>query len=119
MGKAYIISSLQFGESFENESVFFDLDESKEVPWNTFGFSPYKWMRIDLSSIYTTSALKFQIKSTKFPAIQVVLFSYAGKKRRLQKTLNKSHFIDQKNGTYEVYLPLKSFYGYNAGWNSI
>ena len=106
-------SSLKFGDSFENESVVVDLDESKGIPWNTFGFSPYKWMRVDLSSIYTTSALTFKIQSTQMPVIQVVVFAYTGKKRRLQKTLNESHFIDKKNGIYQAYLPLKSLMGYS------
>ena len=105
-------SSLQFGSSFKNESVVVALDESKEKPWNTFGFSPYQWMRVDLSSIYTTSALTFKIKSAEIPAIQVVLIAYQGKKRRLQKILNESYFIDKGNGMYEAYLPLKSLMGY-------
>ena len=102
-------SSLQFGSYFDNESVVVDLDKSKEVPWNIFGFSPYQWMRVDLSSIYSTSALKFKLKATEIPKLQAILFAYTGKKRRLQKTLNESHFIDRGNGIYEVYLPLKSF----------
>ena len=101
-------SSLQFGSYFDNESVVVDLDKSKEVPWNIFGFSPYQWMRVDLSSIYSTSALKFKLKATELPKLQVILFAYTGKKRRLQKILNKSHFIDRGNGMYEAYLPLKS-----------
>ena len=101
-------SSLQFGSYFDNESVVVDLDEAKEVPWNTFGFSPYQWMRVDLSSIYSTSALKFKLKATKLPKLQAILFAYTGKKRRLQKILNESHFIDRGNGMYEAYLPLKS-----------
>jgi hypothetical protein len=113
-------SSLQFGGYFENESVVVDLDESKEVPWNTFSFSPYQWMRVDLSSIYTTSALTFKIKSAKLPGIQVVLFAYTGKKRRLQKILNESHFIDKENGIYEAYLPLKSLMGYSEfRWDAL
>ena len=101
-------SSLQFGSYFDNESVVVDLDKSKEVPWNIFGFSPYQWMRVDLSSIYSTSALKFKLKATELPKLQVILFAYTGKKRRLQKILNESHFIDRGNGMYEAYLPLKS-----------
>ena len=101
-------SSLQFGSYFDNESVVVDLDKSKEVPWNIFGFSPYQWMRVDLSSIYSTSALKFKLKATEIPKLQAILFAYTGKKRRLQKTLNESHFIDRGNGMYEAYLPLKS-----------
>ncbi|MAJ90480.1 MAG: hypothetical protein CMD08_04310 [Flavobacteriales bacterium] len=113
-------SSLKFGGSFDNESVIVDLDVSKETPWNTFGFSPYKWMRVDLSSIYSTSALKFKIRSTEIPSVQVFLFAYTGKKRRLQKILNESHFIDKKNGIYEAYIPLKSLIGYREfRWDEI
>ena len=101
-------SSLQFGSYFDNESVVVDLDKSKEVPWNIFGFSPYQWMRVNLSSIYSTSALKFKLKATELPKLQVILFAYTGKKRRLQKILNESHFIDRGNEMYEAYLPLKS-----------
>jgi len=113
-------SSLQFGDSFKNESVLVNIDKSKEVPWNTFGFSPYKWMRVDLSSIYTKSALKFKIKSADLPIIQVVFFAYTGTKRRLQKTLNSGNFIDKENGIYEAFLPLKSLVGYrDFRWDAL
>jgi len=113
-------SSLQFGSYFDNESVVVDLDESKEVPWNIFGFSPYQWMRVDLSSIYSTSALKFKLKATELPKLQAILFAYTGKKRRLQKILNDSHFIDRGNGMYEAYLPLKSLMEHSEfRWDAI
>tara|TARA_Y100000385_G_scaffold183809_1_gene189842 strand:+ start:499 stop:1674 length:1176 start_codon:yes stop_codon:yes gene_type:complete len=113
-------SSLQFGSYFDNESVAVNLDESKEVPWNIFGFSPYQWMRVDLSSIYSTTALKFKLKATELPKLQVILFAYTGKKRRLQKILNESHFIDRGNGMYEAYLPLKSFIEYSEfRWDAL
>ena len=113
-------SSLQFGSSFDNESVVVDLDKSKEVPWNMFGFSPYQWMRVDLSSIYSTSALTFKLKTTELPKLQAILFAYTGKKRRLQKILNESHFIDRGNGVYEAYLPLKSLIGYSEfRWDAL
>ena len=113
-------SSLQFGKSFKNESIVVDLDESKDAPWNTFGFSPYKWMRIDISDIYSTSALNFKIKSKQIPDIQLVLFTYTGKKRRLQKTLNQSNFIDKENGIYEAYLPFKSLMGHSEfRWDAV
>ena len=113
-------SSLQFGDSFKNESVVVDLDLTKEVQWNTFGFSPYQWMRVDISSIYTTSALTFKVKATEPPKIQAFLFAYTGKKRRLQKTLNETNFVDKGNGMYEAYLPLKSLIGYNEfRWDAL
>ena len=81
-------SSLKFGNAFENESIIVDIDLSEKKPWNIFGFSPYKWMHTDLSSIYKTSALTFKLKATELPKIQAFLFAYTGKKRKLQKILN-------------------------------
>ena len=105
-------SSLQFGTSFKNESIVVDLPQSKESSWNIFGFSPYQWLRIDISNIYSTSALKFKLKATQIPKLQANFFAYTGKKRRLFKILNESHFIDKGNGIYEVYLPLKAINGH-------
>jgi len=106
-------SSLKFGVFFENESIVVDLDESKKDTWNTFGFSPYQWMHVDLSSIYKKSAITFKLKSKTLPKLQVFLFAYTGEKRRLQKTLNESNFIDRGNGMYEAYIPLKLLMGYS------
>ena len=106
-------SSLKFGGFFKNESVVVDLDVSKKDTWNTFGFSPYMWMHVDLSSIYSTSAIKFKIKSSELPKLQAFLFAYTGERRRLQKTLNESNFIDKKNGIFEAYIPLKSLKGHS------
>ena len=113
-------SSLQFGNSFKNESVVVDLDKSKKAPWNTFGFSPYQWMRVDVSSIYTTSALTFKLKANELPKLQAVLFAYTGKKRRLEKILNESYYVDKGNGMYQAYLPLKSLMGYSEfRWDAL
>ena len=113
-------SSLQFGDSFKNESVVVDLDESKKDNWNIFGFSPYQWMHVDLSSIYSSSAIKFRLKANELPKLQVILFTYTGERRRLQKTLNESNFVVKKNGIYEAYLPLKSLMGYSEfRWNDL
>ena len=113
-------SSLQFGDTFKNESVVVDLDKSKEDQWNTFGFSPYKWMRVDISSIYRTSAITFKLKANEIPKIQLFLFAYTGKKRRLQKILNESHFVQKENGIYEAYFPLKSLIGHSEfRWDEV
>ena len=113
-------SSLQFGRAFKNESIVVDLDKSKEDSWNTFGFSPYQWMSVDLSSIYTTSAITFKIKAKELPKLQAFLFAYTGERRRLQKTLNERNFIDKGNGMYEACLPLKSLMGYSEfRWDAL
>tara|TARA_B100002052_G_scaffold173100_1_gene157537 strand:+ start:10203 stop:11384 length:1182 start_codon:yes stop_codon:yes gene_type:complete len=108
-------STLKFGDSFKNESVVVDLDKSKVKPWNIFGFSPHKWMRVDISSIYTTSALTFKIKTKtkELPKLQTFLFAYKGDKRRLQKKLDETNFIDRGNGLFEAILPFKSLIGYS------
>ena len=92
----------------------------KKDNWNIFGFSPYQWMHVDLSSIYSTSAIKFKLKANELPKLQAILFAYTGERRRLQKTLNESNFIVKKNGIYEAYLPLKSLMGYSEfRWNDL
>jgi len=113
-------SSFKFGGFFKNESVVVDLDLSKEDTWDTFGFSPYMWMHVDLSSIYSTSAIKFKIKSSKLPKLQAFLFAYTGERRRLQKILNESNFIDKENGIFEAYIPLKSLMGHSKfSWDNL
>lgn len=102
-------SSLQFGEFFTNVSVLVDIRNSSKDEWNTFGFSPYRWKCVDISSIYSSSAITFKIKTNKLPKIQAFLFSYKGERRRLQKILNESHFIYKGNGIYEAFIPIKSF----------
>ena len=59
-------SRLKFGGFFKNESVVVDSDMSKDDSWNTFGFSPYQWMHVDLSSIYSSSAIKFKLKAVSY-----------------------------------------------------
>ena len=66
--------------------------------------SPFQWMRVDISSIYTTSALTFKLKSTELPKIQTILFAYKGKNRKLEKILNESHYVDKGNGIFQAYL---------------
>ena len=105
-------NNIQFGNFFKNESVVVNMFESKEPNWNTFGFSPYQWKHIDISSIYSTSALTFKIKSYEIPELEVFLFAYSGKKRMVQIKIEQKHIIDKKNGVYEAYLPLKSINGH-------
>ena len=83
-------NNIQFGNFFKNESVVVNMFESKEPNWNTFGFSPYQWKHIDISSIYSTSALTFKIKSYEIPELEVFLFAYSGKKEWYKLKLNKN-----------------------------
>ena len=113
-------SSLNFGSFFKNESVVFKADGPVEDQWNTFGFSPYQWMSVDLSSIYKTSAIMFKVKAKEIPKLQAFLFAYTGNKRRLQKTLNESHYIQKEKGLYHAFIPLKSLTGYgDFNWSAL
>ena len=113
-------SSLQFGNFFKNESVVVKFDDSIEDEWNTFGFSPYQWMSVDLSSIHKTSAIKFKLKANEIPKLQVFLFAYTGNKRRLQKTLNEGHYIQKEKGVYHAIIPIKSLTGYGKfSWDAL
>ena len=105
MSRPYLIKKLK--------EKFPDLNKSELKPWNVFGFSPHKWMRVDISSIYSTSALTFKLKAKELPTLQTFLFAYKGDKRRLQKTLNETNFINRGNGVFEAILPFKSLVGHS------
>ena len=49
----------------------------------------------------------FKVKAKEIPKIQAFLFAYTGNKRRLQKTLNESHFVDKEKGLYHAYYSFK------------
>ena len=105
-------SSFSFGKSFENESIVVQLDKFNGSTWNNFGFSPYKWMRTDISLIYSTSALTFKIKASEIPKLRTSFIAYTGQRRRLQKVLDESHFVKRNVNNYEAYIPLKSLVGH-------
>ena len=97
---------------FENESIVVQLDKFNGSTWNNFGFSPYKWMRTDISLIYSTSALTFKIKASEIPKLRTSFIAYTGQRRRLQKVLDESHFVKRNVNNYEAYIPLKSLVGH-------
>ena len=81
--------------------------------WTDFGFGVYQWLRMDLSSLASTSALSFIVSGKSIPKIQTTLLAYTGAKRRIQKTLNASNYIQINDSSYQICVPLKSFASYN------
>ena len=73
-----------------------------------------------MSSIHKTSAIKFKLKANEIPKLQVFLFAYTGNKRRLQKTLNESHYIQKEKGVYHAIIPIKSLTSYSKfSWDAL
>ena len=102
-------------------SLLVNYDKTNENKnWNLFGFPFYKWQFVDISKIYSTSALYFKVKAYEAPKIQIFMSSYKGKPRRISKIIqeNNIYVIDDQN--YEYYIPLKSFINYEKiDWSSM
>ena len=76
-------------------SLLVNYDKTNENKnWNLFGFPFYKWQFVDISKIYSTSALYFKVKAYEAPKIQIFMSSYKGKPRRISKIIYwNSRFI--------------------------
>lgn len=91
------------------EAVSVDIQMPEDKSWNQVGFAISAWNRVDISSIYSTSALRFRIKASDVPKIQIMFVSYSGAKRRIIKAVNQSNILYHKDGIFDVLMPLKSF----------
>ena len=104
----------------QSESLIADVDLSEKNSWNNFGFAFDKWNHVDISKIYSTSALNFKIKSSSIPNLQIMIVSYKGDKRRVQRLIDKSNYKEVQEGVYEVLIPIKSFNNYQLiDWASL
>ena len=99
-------SSFSFNKLSAHESITAQIAQED---WTDFGFGVYQWLRMDLSSLASTSALSFIVSGKKIPKIQTTFVAYTGAKRRIQKTLNASNYIQIKDSSYQICVPLKSF----------
>ncbi len=110
-------SSFSFNNQSAHESITARIARED---WTDFGFGVYQWLRVDLSSLASTSALSFILSGKKIPKIQTILVAYTGAKRRIQKTLNTSNYIQINDSSYQICVPLKSFASYNDfHWNAL
>ena len=74
---------------------------------------------MDISSMYSTSALRFSIKASEVPKVQIMLVSYSGAVRRIQKVVNESNILSREDDMFDVLMPLKSFQKYgDFDWSS-
>ncbi len=104
----------------QSESLIVDVDLSEKNSWNNFGFSFDKWNHVDISQIYSTSALNFKIKSSSIPNLQIMIVSYKGDKRRVYRLIDESNYKEVQKGVYEVLIPIKSFDKYQLiDWSSL
>ena len=104
----------------QSESLIANVDLSIKNSWNNFGFAFDQWNHVDISEIYSTSALNFKIKSSKLPKLQIMIVSYKGDKRRIQSLITESNYREVEKGVYEVLIPIKSFDDYQLlDWKSL
>ena len=65
-------------------------------------------------------ALNFKIKSSSIPNLQIMIVSYKGDKRRVQRLIGESNYKEVQGGVYEVLIPIKSFNNYQLiEWASL
>lgn len=104
-----------------SHSIYVDYNkENIDSKWNNFGFPFNKWEYGDLSNLYTSSAIYFKIKAKQTPKIKLTLSSYAGEKKRIQKTINEKNVVNIEQGIYGVYIPIKSFKDYGMlNWKKL
>ena len=106
--------------SGQSESLIANVDLSIKNSWNNFGFAFDQWNHVDISEIYSTSALNFKIKSSTLPKLQIMIVSYKGEKRRIQRLIDESNYKEVEKGVYEVLIPIKSFDDYQLlDWKSL
>ena len=110
-------SSFSFNDESIHERIYANISEKD---WKEFGFGVYKWHRADISEIASSSAISFILDAKEMPKIQTTLVAYTGPKRRIQKTLNTSNYIQINDSSYQICIPLKSFAEFeNFHWNTL
>ena len=103
-----------------SEALAVNIRTDKKEIWNNFGFAIYQWKRVDLSSIYSSSAIQFKLKTNKVPKLKTTLRSYSGKTRAIHKILTESNYSKIKDGYYIVCIPFKSFPNYKKlNWTTL
>lgn len=93
----------------DREALLVDVRMPEDKAWNNFGFAISEWNRVDISKLYSTSALRFQIIAKELPKLQMMLVSYSGSKRRINTVLKQSNILSYEDGLYDLLVPLKSF----------
>ena len=112
-------SSLNYHSSSEEHtgvqstSIRAAVDMQANLGWTTFGFPFDEWKRVDVSSVFSSSAIRFRVKADSFPKIQMILHSYSGQRRKVQKLVPETFAQEIHDGLYEVWVPIRSFTNYD------
>ena len=94
--------------------------ESNDNKWNNFGFPLNRWEYADLSKIYSTSAIQFEIRGSEVPKIQIMLTSYSGDIKKIKKSIDDKNIIQVYDDLFTIIVPIKSFTDYNEiDWTKI
>ena len=94
--------------------------ESNDNKWNNFGFPLNRWEYADLSKIYSTSAIQFEIRGSEVPKIQIMLTSYSGDIKKIKKSIDDKNIIQVYDDLFTIIVPVKSFTDYNEiDWTKI
>ena len=103
-----------------SEALAVTINSHKKQIWNNFGFAIHNWKRVDVSSIYRTSAVQFKIKADSIPKLSSTIRCYSGKTRAIHKILSESNYSKIKEGHYNVCIPFKSFVNFKKlNWNTL
>ena len=94
--------------------------ESHDNKWNNFGFPLNRWEYADLSKIYSTSAIQFEIRGSEVPKIQIMLTSYSGDIKKIKKSIDDKNIIQIYDDLFTIIVPIKCFTDYNKiDWTKI
>ena len=75
--------------------------------WNAFGVALNGWEMLDMSEVYSHSALTFRLEGGWVP-LGMSIWSGKGKPRRIQSILTPQHCLQLDEGIWSCALPIKS-----------
>ena len=96
-----------------SQAVHVHIPRAEIEAWNDFGFAIDGWNRVDLSSVFTTTALVFEIHGAYVPKMKVSLLGFTGPRRRVEQFVGGQHIRSLSADSYEVWMPMKSFGNYD------
>lgn len=76
--------------------------------WNAFGVALNDWETLDMSGLYSASALTFELQGQWAP-MTVAIWSAYGAPRRIQQQLTEDHCLQTSEGVWRCALPIKGF----------
>lgn len=106
-------SSSEVLELSRSQAVHVHIPTAELEAWNDCGFGIDGWNRVDMSSVFTTTALVFEIHGAYVPKMKVSLLGFTGPRRRVEQFVGDQHIRSLSADSYEVWMPMKSFGNYD------